>query len=354
MLPLLLVNEFWGSLLWYVLTLLVSVHAMWLCTQMARKFWPVAPSQQFWLCSLACLLVLSHFWNGLRWQNISLVVTYLLIASLWLYLHDRPYWAGLCLAGGVVLKLFPALLVLYFVGKGRFRVVASAATWLVVMLVVIPSVVFGWKGNQAYLRQWWTEVCLSASVPDAVAGRAVYKQAYSVARTNNQSVQAVLYRLLSNKSHIDNSSTDRWARLVGRAVAAVLLLVSAHALWLGRSETNRPRVVLEFCFVSLVMLLVSPVTLFHYFTLLALPVTVATMSLAGTMPSRQTRGYLIGLAAYGTANLAASVSTFCFTHGVLLIGVLALWVSFFWALAGRHDRQQGSVGTKELLRLRWA
>lgn len=352
MLPLLLVNEFWGSLLWYVLTLLMSVHALWLCVQIGRKFWPVAASQQFWWCSLACLLVLPHFWNGLKWQNVSLLATYLIIASLWLYLHDRSCRAGLCLAGAVVLKLFPALLVLYFAWKRKFGVVAFVAVWLVVILVVVPSGVLGWKSNMAYLEQWWTEVCLSASAPDAAAGRVIFKQAYSVGRSNNQSVQAVLYRLIVGRSGPGDSSADRLARLVGRGAAACLLLISAYPLWRGRATSDQPRVVLEFCFVSLLMLLVSPVTLFHYFTLLALPVTVGIMTLAGGMVSDQSRSYLVGLGVYGAANLAVSVSNSFFTHGVLLIGVLAVWGSFLWVLTCKPGRQPEARGGRELLFVR--
>ena len=352
MLPLLLVNEFWGSLLWYVLTLLMSVHAMWLCARIGRKFWPVAASQQFWWCSLACLLVLPHFWNGLRWQNVSLLVTYLLIASLWFYLHDRSCLAGLCLAGGIVLKVFPVLLVLYFAWKRRFGVVAFAAVWLVVILVVVPSGAFGWKGNLAYLKQWWTEVCLSASAPDAAAGRIIFKQAYSVGRSNNQSAQAVLYRLIVGRRGLDDPSADRLARLVGRTVAACLLLASVYLMWRGRAERGQQRTVLEFSFALLVMLLVSPVALFHYFTLLALPVTVGIMSVAGGASSDQSRVYLMGLAIYGAANLAVSVSNVFFTHGVLLIGVLALWGSFFWALAHGQGGPVGAGGAREILMLR--
>src|ERR1051326_2434739 len=354
MLPLVLFNEFWGSLLWYVLTVLISIHTIWLCTQIGRKFWPVAGSQRFWLYSLACLLVLPQFWNGLRWQNVSLLVSYLLIASLWLDMNDRPCWAGLCLAGGIVLKVFPALLIVYFIWKRRFRVTAFAALWSIVLLVVIPGAVMGWKQNMSYLRQWWTQVCLSASAPDMATGSAVFKRAYGLGRTNNHSVQGVLYRLVAGSGGTDDSRMDRLARLAGRAVAACLLLVSAYPMWRGRAEKDQRRSVLEYCLALLLMLLISPVTLFHYITVLALPVMIGILSLAGDMASPQSRGYLMGLFVYSVANLAVSVSTSLFTHGVLLVGLLALWGSFVWALAHEKSGELETDGAGGLPVLRRA
>ena len=330
--PLALFNEYWTSVVWYVLTVLIVLHTMWLSARIAQCFWTVGANGHFWSYALAGLLVLPQFWNGLRWQNLSILTTYLLVASLWLYLKNRSCAAGLCLAGSVVLKVFPALLLLYFASKRRYAMVAFTTVWLIFLLVVVPSGVFGWKGSQDYLKQWWTEVCLSAAVPDITHASALFERAYSVARSNNFSLQAVLFQLIAGDRTTFNPLTDQRARSMGRLASVCLLLGGVYILRRGRIESNQARTVLEFCFVLTLLLVLSPVTLFHYFTLLVLPVTVGIRLLFSGTVLRLAWAHWLGLTAYAAGTAALNVTNCLFTHVLFLVGVLVLAASFSLAL----------------------
>jgi len=155
MAPLALLPVFWGSLLVYLLYLWMFGHTVHLAVQLARRFFPARPPDAFWLYVLTVLLVLTPSLSGISRQNPSLVVTYFLTLSLALFLRNRPWSAGLALAGGIAVKVWPALFVVYFLAKRRWMMVLTASVWLAVLVLVVPSLAFGVRGNIELLRRWY-------------------------------------------------------------------------------------------------------------------------------------------------------------------------------------------------------
>ena len=200
MVPFALMNVFWASLVWYAISVLMLVQAVRVSARLARGAFPTCRLENFWLCALTVLLVLWPLWSGITRGQTSVLVTFLVTIAVSLYVGKRQGLAGLCLAGSIVVKVAPALLVVYFLGKRRFGIVASTAAWLVLLTVIIPSGVYGVQRNQELLAQWMTKIARPANAPEQARYNVLYGQVLNPRLERNQSVQAVMFRWLAGRT----------------------------------------------------------------------------------------------------------------------------------------------------------
>ena len=197
MVPFAMTSAFWASLVWYVLSVAMFAHTVALSARLARRVFPDTTIPAFWLRTLAVVLLLRPALSGIARGQASLLVTYLVVLAVWLCVERREWFAAFCLAGAIVLKIFPVLLVVYFLAKRRWLMVAATGGWLVLLVFVAPSAVFGVAGNLALLRRWVTTIALPANTPDAAANNVRYQQMIDPRIERNQSVQAVMIRTLA-------------------------------------------------------------------------------------------------------------------------------------------------------------
>jgi hypothetical protein len=329
MVPFALVSTFGAVLVWYVLSVLMLGHTVHLSGRLARRLFPGCQLADIWLYAATVLLVLVPVVSGISRGQASLLVTYLVTLAVTLYFQRRPVLASLCLAGSIVMKVFPALLVVYFLVKRQWTMLAATAVWLVLLVWLIPACVFGMRGNQALLREWATTIALPATAPDQAAGNTRYSQMISPYIDRNQSVQAVTIRWLvgPGKDRVD-TGREQLARRVATVINLGLLLVSAWACARGRAETDQPTTLLQQCVIILLMLFLSPVSWSHNYTVLALP---AAVIIAASGKYRACRVALIVFVAASLLDLAVPLFH---VRGALLAGTVGLWVALVAVLTG--------------------
>jgi hypothetical protein len=73
----------------------------------------------------------------------ALLVLALVVGAIWAYLTHRDEIGGLLAALAMLVKVTPALFLVYFAWKGRWRVVAWSVIGLVLFGVALPAAVFG-------------------------------------------------------------------------------------------------------------------------------------------------------------------------------------------------------------------
>ncbi len=336
MVPFALMNVFWASLLWYAISVLMLVQAVQVSVRLARGAFPTCRLENFWLCALTVLLVLWQLWSGITRGQTSVLVTFLVSIAVSLFVSKRQWLAGLCLAGSIVVKVAPALLVVYFLGKRRFGIVASTAAWLVLLTVIIPSGVYGVQRNQELLVHWMTKIARPANAPEQARDNVLYGQVLNPRLKRNQSVQAVMFRWLAGRTKATAvPEREPLARRTAMAVNAALLVVCAWACCQGNAGDDTRRTLLELCSVVPLILFLSPNSWSHSYILLTLPLAVG-IAMAFSDASVDTRRALrVGLVTYALCALLAITVRPLHVLGALLWGTLALWAAFVFVLRRR-------------------
>ncbi|HEY7834410.1 MAG TPA: glycosyltransferase family 87 protein [Ktedonobacterales bacterium] len=118
---------------WYVWQALNLVLWAACAFALARRASRVSP----WLALFVAALALSFLplIQGLAIGEIHVIILSICLAGAALERHDRPYLAGVLLGVGAVIKYFPALLILYYLLRGRWRVAVGATTAVGVLLL---------------------------------------------------------------------------------------------------------------------------------------------------------------------------------------------------------------------------
>lgn len=204
--------------------------------------------------------------NSLREGNTTHFILLLLVVSLLLWRGGRDFAAGLVLGLCAMIKPPLMLFGLYFLLRGRWRVVAGGGA-TIAAVVALSLATFGLEINLG-----WYKACIEPFMKGAIAA------------FNVQSIDGFLMRLVTGPDELDNwfplepSIAHRIARL---ALVAGLFI---GAYWLIRRAGRRaaearaargardlaPRDYVEFTIVLVLALVTTPVSWTHYYLLLLL------------------------------------------------------------------------------------
>ena len=246
---------------WLGINALLTLSCLWLLWSARRR--PGLSSQlKAWRLAWFAFLVLtfqpvlSNLWHG---QVTALIFAFFCL-SYWLLHRDRPFAAGLALGLIVPFKFYPALFVLYFAWRRQWSVVAGAlASSLAILLVSLLTV--GSEGNLAYFQVVLSEL-----------------KGGGIPAFNNQSISGFLLHAFTEGDVFAWLDVQVPLWLTGLRMVLLLLLV-ASVVWAIRhrpSATKGPADAqdLDLALVTFVMLLASPITWYHYYLWLLLPLVV--------------------------------------------------------------------------------
>ncbi len=198
--------------------------------------------------------------NSLREGNTTHFILLLLIAALLLWRAGREFAAGLALGLCAMIKPPFLLFGLYFLLRGRWRIVAGGAA-IIAAITALSLATFGLEINAG-----WYKACIEPFMRGAIAA------------FNVQSIDGFLIRLVTGADELDNwyplepSAVHRIAR------TAIVVALFAGTFWLMRraaparaSAGVTRRDYLEFSIVLVIALVSTPVSWTHYYLLLLLP-----------------------------------------------------------------------------------
>lgn len=193
------------------------------------------------LLAVACLVTgpgVDNLWLG----QVGFVLSFALCMAFVLGVSGREVGAGVFLALAILLKLYPAVLALFYLRRGQWRVVASAAATLALSGLVAGGL-WGF-GHYANFLEW-----------SAATG---YRSVLS-----NQSLMGLLALILGE----DATGPLKFLNLVllGGAVAGML---AAGRRWGGPS---REAALLEYSAWVLVSMILAPLSWAHHHLALVLP-----------------------------------------------------------------------------------
>lgn len=251
----------------------------------------VRPSMpRHWAIAVAAVTTAgySQIYGSLALGQVDSTMTFLLALALWAYSRGRETVTGAAIAAGVAVKLIPGVLLLYFLWKREYRIVAWAiAIGSVAFLASVPL-----AGIDAY-RTYFTE-----TVPALLKGSTYFTNISFTGLYNRMFVEELgglgpLIALEEVPSRIE-------VRLLGAATTIVLVLIAAAAM--GRARLGPRRIldaargpglhnrlggggpelgwVLEFYLVVVAGLMISSVT-WEFYTVWLLPLFVAVFAAPG-------------------------------------------------------------------------
>jgi hypothetical protein len=246
---------------WLAVNALLTLACLWLLWS-ARRLPVLSDQLKAWRMAWFAFLVLtfqpmlSNLWHG---QVTALIFAFFCL-SYWLLHRDRPFAAGLALGLIVPFKFYPALFVLYFAWRRQWRLVVGALlSSLAILLVSLLTV--GWEGNLAYFRVVVSELG-GGGIP----------------AFNNQSISGFLLHIFTRGDVFAWLDVEVPLWLTGLRLIFILLLVGT-VVWamrrppsaIGDAADARD---LDLALVTFVMLLASPITWYHYYVWLLLPLAV--------------------------------------------------------------------------------
>jgi len=329
MAPFAMVNVFWGSLIWYVLSVLMAGASARLSARLARQAIPDCEVSEFWLTVFAVVLMLPVTMSAIVRGQPSLLMMFLLTASVACYLQKRDWLAGFCLMGAIAIKVFPALLIGYFLWKRRFRLLIAMAVWSLVLLLLVPSIVFGVRGNMEFLQKWNRNIAASAYKTDTEGVH--FKYTFSGQVPRNQSVKGAVTRLIAQGDYTPSTITA--GNRISLGINLALLLITAWACRKGNGMPEQPLTALQLCGVIPLMLFVSPVAWNHYYSAMAIPVTVGGALALTKSDTQRQRLFQWGVLGWLVLSVFSLTRRLVYTFDALLLGALLLWGVFVCFLA---------------------
>jgi Glycosyltransferase family 87 len=318
MVPLAKIPTWLGVLLWYCLSagLIVCAAIMsyrYVSRQAAAAAPLRTPHERLLVAALPAAVLAVWICTGLARSQASVIMAFCITAAAYWENRGRPLAAGVALAGAVLIKVFPLLFIGYYAWRRKWRMVLTSLAALFVAAIILPAPVFGWHGNLNYIREFKRvvgEPALAAS-EQSRANSSLYDQLFSSEKPRNQSLNAILYRYAGPRGQ--------------KTYWAAALLMAAILWWLGRRANSVAEPWVVGAYMTW-MLLVSPVSEDHYYSMLLLPVSLAVAAMVTTPRARLRRAGAIFLAVFAALNLAAVIYRPFELWGSICWATLLLWL----------------------------
>jgi hypothetical protein len=259
-----------GQVLWFGINVLMLGALIALCIRMsgsllARRYWGVV---------VLGTVLAPPTRLSLQLGQVSILMALLLVGA-GLLARRRPWLAGLLLTLASIIKLYPALLGVYFLLRGPRRVAWWSLAW-VIALVALFLPIYGFQ----HYRTFAEVVILSSNHP--------YTAEF------NLSLNAFWYRIFTPSPYaVPLLDAPLLAR--GLTILSSLVVLCVCLLARRRGDDDESRL-LEYSLWLCAMLILSPINGSYNLLLLLLPLLVILGRLERA-PDRRTRNWLIAGAA---------------------------------------------------------
>ena len=120
MTPFALLSVFWGALIWYLISVALIIWALVMCVRTVRSAFSV-DGHLLILLIVPIVLLLVWFMSGLTRGQASVLLMWLVLAAFCWHWEGNELRGGACLAGAVLLKVFPIVLLGYFVWSRKWK-----------------------------------------------------------------------------------------------------------------------------------------------------------------------------------------------------------------------------------------
>jgi alpha-1,2-mannosyltransferase len=320
-----------GVFVWYCIS---AGFTIWIAVMCYRYVLPRLTTARQRLIVAAVPMTLLAVWFGTAFarSQASVLMACLVIAAVYSESRGLTLAGGAALAGAVLVKVFPIALLGYYIWRGKWKFVGATLIALFVGAILLPAPIYGWRGNLNYLREFKQVVAepALASSEKSRSSYVLYAQLFNSAKPRNQSLQSVFYR---------------YGGQPGQTAAWILAgLMGCAILWTGRKRVAAAEPAILGAYMTW-MLVASPISEDHYYTLLLLPMTIAV---AYVWTAADPRAFRIGRASlwvFGGLSVAAVVYRRFELWGVVCWSAVLLWLLLLYlARVAPTESQSGPHG----------
>jgi hypothetical protein len=322
---------FWASLLWYVISVILVALATRMTMALMWRDLPHSPGLLPY--ALTICLIGWPLMSALARGQTSVLLMWLMVAVVFNDWKKRRSSAASCLAGAIVLKIFPVLLLGYYAWRKNWRVLGATLAGIVLGVLILPAAVLGPQQNSTRLREWVTLVAMPALNMSAGLGGDRYAELLDLQISRNQSLQAVLFRLTGSPRM--------------REVAMGMALLMALVIGLTGCRAPPRNEYLITCAVFPWMLLTPSVSWNHFFVLLLLPLAALVFLAAHEQDAVTRQLSRIALALCGAATILGRPLDY---YGPLCWGAIVVWGTLLVA-SMRSQGWGGSSVNREVRRI---
>ena len=258
--------------------LLLAVH--WLASTLEKTSKDPKVRQQdigcrrWWICRIIPMIMcLAPIGCTLSRGQVNLLLV-LMIAGMYRdTVRQYQFRSGLWLSAAISLKIIPVFLLLFPLCRRDYRALLGSVCGLIISLIIAPTLV--WGPEQALKLH---EEMLDKIVAPGLFARGNSdrnKELMELTATDNQSIQAVIHNWIHPVKQSRPPRAHPLTKLVHWAIGGLLTLSLLIAYFNSRlAEAERDLFFLGG--LTMIMLIISPVSHTHYFCL-ALPGVVGTL-----------------------------------------------------------------------------
>ena len=246
------------------------ILSFWQLLRVLRRMtdlrWPLSSDTELLVAAVAGFLTSRYLVRDMLECGVNLLLVTLAWTSLWLWQQHRDRLAGWVLGLAIALKCTPGLFAAYFVWKRQWRVVGWTVTATAVFLLA-PALLLGPSRYISTTSEWLQNAVVRTAVKtNGISG------VLGVEPIQNMSLKPALMRYLVHvpPNHairrkglyrIDFLDFPRSvAKTIARLAPFALLALVAFCFRTRVQQRDDPRLTWEFASVSVLILLLSPIT----------------------------------------------------------------------------------------------
>lgn len=249
----------------YPLSLVALAGLLCLLDRLTRRRWPLDGAKLFWATALSLALVSRFLVRELPECGPNLLLLALTWLAVYLWTQRRDGLAGGFLGLAAAMKCTPALFIAYFAWKRQWKMAVSSCV-AAVLFTLAPALWQGPADYEQHLRIWLANIRSSAALADPSRG------VLGEEELKNLSLRPAAARFLmrlpdGHISRVDHPAylefLDLSPAMADRIAKLILLALLAAAAWTLRGrihDRDNPAVLWECAAVSILILLLSPIT----------------------------------------------------------------------------------------------
>lgn len=265
--------------------------------------------------------------------QVNVLLLAMMVEMLRASLQNKSFQSGVWLAACIVLKVFPAYLILYPIIRREGRSLAGVAVGLTVGLGAIPIMGLGFDKTVTAYCGYVNNVLM----PGAIGSGSGVKELIDLPSNDSQSFLAVIHGNLHPVRATQPPAASPETRVAHNAISAVLTLITMVVLWRNRSDA-----IVSLGLLMLLMLHITPMSHMHYYCFGYILVAGLWLKGMSENPSRVFPGWGVTLPlvvwGLGTA-LPLFPGALCeeFRYrGLGLVSSMALWATGIVSMTARQ------------------